>query len=59
MFSAGRCVTLTLVAASSLKTPPPLAGNALRVIPLGGLGDIGRNMTVLEYRGQLLLIDCG
>jgi ribonuclease J len=29
------------------------------VIPLGGLGDIGRNMTVLEYRGQLLLIDCG
>ena len=31
----------------------------MRVIPLGGLGDIGRNMTVLEYRGQLLLIDCG
>jgi ribonuclease J len=29
------------------------------VIPLGGLGDIGRNMTVLEYGGQLLLIDCG
>ncbi len=29
------------------------------MIPLGGLGDIGRNMTVLEYRGQLLLIDCG
>jgi ribonuclease J len=47
------------VAASSLKPPPPLAGDAVRVIPLGGLGDIGRNMTVLEYRGQLLLIDCG
>ena len=31
----------------------------LRIIPLGGLGDIGRNMTVLEYDGQLLLIDCG
>jgi ribonuclease J len=29
------------------------------VIPLGGLGDIGRNMAVLEHRGQLLLIDCG
>ena len=27
--------------------------------PLGGLGDIGRNMTVLEYGGRLLLIDCG
>ncbi|WP_375431178.1 ribonuclease J [uncultured Friedmanniella sp.] len=47
------------MAASSLKNPPPLADNALRVIPLGGLGDIGRNMTALEYRGQLLLIDCG
>ena len=31
----------------------------MRIIPLGGLGDIGRNMTVLEYDGQLLLIDCG
>ena len=31
----------------------------MRVIPLGGLGDIGRNMAVLEYDGQLLLIDCG
>ncbi|GAA3625997.1 ribonuclease J [Microlunatus ginsengisoli] len=29
------------------------------MIPLGGLGDIGRNMAVLEHRGQLLLIDCG
>jgi ribonuclease J len=47
------------VAASSLKPPPTLGGNVVRVIPLGGLGDIGRNMTVLEYRGQLLLIDCG
>jgi ribonuclease J len=47
------------VAASSLRTPPTLQGNAVRIIPLGGLGDIGRNMTALEYRGQLLLIDCG
>ncbi len=47
------------MAASSLKPPPTLGGNAVRVIPLGGLGDIGRNMTVLEYGGQLLLIDCG
>jgi len=31
----------------------------VRLIPLGGLGDIGRNMTVLEHRGELLLIDCG
>jgi ribonuclease J len=29
------------------------------VVALGGLGDIGRNMTVLEYRGKLLIVDCG
>ena len=47
------------MAPSNLRNPPPLASNALRVIPLGGLGDIGRNMTVLEFGGKLLLIDCG
>jgi ribonuclease J len=47
------------VAASSLHSPPPLAADTLRIIPLGGLGDIGRNMAVLEYAGELLLIDCG
>ena len=56
----GRDGSLTAVsAAGSVRTPPPLAGGALRVIPLGGLGDIGRNMAVLEYAGELLLIDCG
>ena len=40
-------------------TPPPLPQNGLRVIALGGLGDVGRNMTVLESDGKLLLIDCG
>ena len=44
---------------TSLKTPPPLGRNTLRVTPLGGLGDIGRNMTVFEYRRRLLLVDCG
>ena len=47
------------MAASKLKTPPKLANGTLRVIPLGGLGDIGRNMAALEINGQLLLIDCG
>jgi ribonuclease J len=47
------------VVASSLKVPPRLAEDAVRVIPLGGLGDVGRNMTAVEYRGQLLLVDCG
>ena len=39
--------------------PPPLPAGALRVMPLGGLGAIGRNMTVFEYDGKLLIVDCG
>jgi ribonuclease J len=39
--------------------PPPLPPGFLRVIPLGGVGEIGRNMAVLEYDGRLLVIDCG
>ena len=42
-----------------LQTPPPLPEGALRVIPLGGLGAIGRNMTVFEFDGKILIIDCG
>ncbi|MGZ6792748.1 MAG: MBL fold metallo-hydrolase, partial [Mycobacteriales bacterium] len=42
-----------------LGTPPPLPAGALRVVALGGLGEIGRNMTVFEYDGQLLVVDCG
>ncbi|CAI9398808.1 ribonuclease J [Aestuariimicrobium sp. T2.26MG-19.2B] len=44
---------------SSLRTPPKLSPDTLRVIPLGGLGDVGRNMATLELNGKLLLIDCG
>lgn len=39
--------------------PPELAPNTLRVTPLGGLGEVGRNMTVFEYEGKLLVVDCG
>jgi ribonuclease J len=39
--------------------PPPLPEGGLRVIPLGGLGAIGRNMTVFEFGGKLLIVDCG
>jgi len=31
----------------------------LKIIPLGGLGHIGKNMQVLEYDDQLLIVDCG
>jgi ribonuclease J len=36
-----------------------MARPRLRVIPLGGIGEIGKNMMVVEYRGDLVLIDCG
>ena len=42
-----------------LDTPAPLAKGGVRVTPLGGLGEVGRNMTVVEHDGQLLVIDCG
>ena len=42
-----------------LGPPPKLPEGGLRVTPLGGLGEIGRNMTVFEYDGRLLIVDCG
>ena len=33
--------------------------NKLKVFALGGLGEIGKNMTVLEYGNDIILIDCG
>jgi ribonuclease J len=42
-----------------LSPPEPLPPRGLRITPLGGLGEIGRNMTVFEYDGRLLVVDCG
>ncbi len=44
---------------SALQTPPRLRPRTLRIIPLGGLGDVGRNMTAFEINGKILLVDCG
>jgi ribonuclease J len=44
---------------SDLTPPGPLVPGALRVTALGGIGEIGRNMTVFEHLGRLLIIDCG
>lgn len=37
---------------------PTIMGK-LRIIPLGGLGEIGKNMTALEYEDDIIVIDCG
>jgi ribonuclease J len=42
-----------------LAAPPQLAEGALRIVALGGLGEVGRNMTVFEYENRLLIVDCG
>lgn len=42
-----------------LDAPPAAEANTLRVMALGGLGEIGRNMTVFELDGSLLIVDCG
>src|SRR5690625_6396276 len=42
-----------------LAHPPKLPNGTCRIVPLGGLGDIGRNMTVFELNGKLLIVDAG
>jgi ribonuclease J len=42
-----------------LPYPAKLAPKTLRIVALGGIGEIGRNMTVFEFEGRLLVVDCG
>ena len=44
---------------SELPSPPVLPTGGLRIFALGGLGEIGRNMSVFEFDGRLLIVDCG
>ncbi len=52
-------------AAPAAKTPKKAAKpqqkerEKVNIIPLGGLGEIGKNMTVIEYKGEMVIIDCG
>lgn len=38
---------------------PKAPQSPLKIIPLGGLGEIGKNITLYEYEGEMLLVDCG
>nr|WP_116103191.1 ribonuclease J [Amycolatopsis thermalba] len=40
-------------------TPSALPEGGLRTVALGGIGEVGRNMTVFEYDNRLLIVDCG
>jgi len=42
-----------------LSVPGPIPQGGLRIVALGGLGEVGRNMTVFEHAGRLLVVDCG
>ena len=42
-----------------LPEPPPLPEGALRVVALGGLCEIGRNMMLYEYGEDMIVVDCG
>jgi ribonuclease J len=44
---------------AQLGPPPALPAGGLRVVALGGIGEVGRNMTVFEHEGRLLVVDCG
>jgi ribonuclease J len=43
----------------NLGTPTRLIDGGLRIVALGGISEIGRNMTVYETNGKLLIVDCG
>ena len=43
----------------SKKSRAKLPGGKLKIIPLGGFSEIGKNLTVLEYENDIIIVDCG
>jgi ribonuclease J len=48
-----------MLSTSPLVVPDPPDGDYVRIIPLGGCGEIGRNMTLIETRHDMVVVDCG
>ncbi|MEY4322961.1 MAG: hypothetical protein RL410_742, partial [Actinomycetota bacterium] len=44
---------------SDLPQPPAIEADTLRIVALGGLGEVGRNMACFEINNQILIVDCG
>lgn len=44
---------------TELNFPPSIDNGTLRIVPLGGIEEVGRNMTVFEIDGRILIVDCG
>lgn len=44
---------------TELNLPPSIDNGTLRIVPLGGIEEVGRNMTVFEIDGRILIVDCG
>ena len=61
--SAGHMVTTTASQRDTETAPQPsltgVGGGVLRVIPLGGMGEFGLNMTCYEAGGERIVVDCG
>ena len=48
-----------VVSTDTLTVAPPPSSPYVRIVPLGGCGEIGRNMTVIETNEDLVVVDCG
>src|SRR5208283_4054219 len=49
----------TLTSPDALVVPAPPDEPFVRIVPLGGCGEIGRNMTVIETADDMVIVDCG
>ena len=48
-----------MTAGTRLSTPPKLKRGTCRIVQLGGLEEVGRNMVTFEIDGKILIVDCG
>src|SRR5205809_2316278 len=57
--SAGARATLSTVAGTGSRYSRPMAESTLRITPLGGLGEVGKNLMVYELGDEIVVVDAG